>query len=192
MQVSISRGSDFLKQKFCGGSILYQPQNNLPLSSQKLVKKKFIVSVKWNLRHKQWLVLTVIPLMLILCRFKTFYEYSPEKFQNKTNGITPRRWLRQCNPSLSDAISEVRRRSATGSPQTVHTPGLYKPCQQCPAVLLLTFLNFVLQQIGEEWVVDLYKLQELVKYSKEEKFLKELIRVKQVRVTRVKEMRINW
>ena len=41
-------------------------------------------------------------------------------------------------------------------------------------------------------MVDLYKLQELVKYSKEEKFLKELIRVKQVRVTRVKEMRINW
>jgi len=40
-------------------------------------------------------------------RFKAFYEYTPEKFQNKTNGITPRRWLRQCNPTLSDVISEV-------------------------------------------------------------------------------------
>lgn len=38
--------------------------------------------------------------------FKDFFEMTPEKFQNKTNGITPRRWLRQCNPDLSDAISE--------------------------------------------------------------------------------------
>jgi starch phosphorylase len=36
--------------------------------------------------------------------FKDFYEYEPEKFQNKTNGITPRRWLLLCNPSLSDVI----------------------------------------------------------------------------------------
>lgn len=37
--------------------------------------------------------------------FKDFYELSPEKFQNKTNGITPRRWLLMCNPGLSDVIS---------------------------------------------------------------------------------------
>ena len=39
--------------------------------------------------------------------FKDFFEMDPEKFQNKTNGITPRRWLRLCNPGLSDAISDV-------------------------------------------------------------------------------------
>jgi starch phosphorylase len=38
--------------------------------------------------------------------FKDFYEMNPEKFQNKTNGITPRRWLLLCNPSLSDVIAE--------------------------------------------------------------------------------------
>ena len=38
--------------------------------------------------------------------FKNFYELWPEKFQNKTNGITPRRWLLMCNPVLSDLISE--------------------------------------------------------------------------------------
>jgi len=38
--------------------------------------------------------------------FKDFYEMFPKRFQNKTNGITPRRWLRLCNPSLADIISD--------------------------------------------------------------------------------------
>lgn len=38
--------------------------------------------------------------------FKDFYEYEPKKFQNKTNGITPRRWLLLCNPGLSEIICE--------------------------------------------------------------------------------------
>ena len=39
-------------------------------------------------------------------RFHDFYEMFPERFQNKTNGITPRRWLLLCNPGLSDIIAE--------------------------------------------------------------------------------------
>lgn len=38
---------------------------------------------------------------------KNWYELYPEKFQNKTNGITPRRWLRLCNPELSALITEL-------------------------------------------------------------------------------------
>jgi starch phosphorylase len=36
---------------------------------------------------------------------KDFYDLYPEKFNNKTNGITQRRWLKKCNPELSDLIT---------------------------------------------------------------------------------------
>lgn len=39
--------------------------------------------------------------------FKPFYQLAPGKFNNKTNGVTPRRWLNLCNPGLSDLLSEV-------------------------------------------------------------------------------------
>uniref|UniRef100_A0A4W6FQY2 Alpha-1,4 glucan phosphorylase n=1 Tax=Lates calcarifer TaxID=8187 RepID=A0A4W6FQY2_LATCA len=39
--------------------------------------------------------------------FRDFSELEPEKFQNKTNGITPRRWLLLCNPGLAELIAEV-------------------------------------------------------------------------------------
>lgn len=37
--------------------------------------------------------------------FKPFWEMDSEKFTNKTNGITPRRWLKMCNPLLSQLIT---------------------------------------------------------------------------------------
>ena len=38
--------------------------------------------------------------------FKDWYHVYPERFQNKTNGITPRRWIGLCNPELSSLITE--------------------------------------------------------------------------------------
>jgi starch phosphorylase len=35
---------------------------------------------------------------------KDFYDLTPEKFNNKTNGVTPRRWMVQSNPRLADLI----------------------------------------------------------------------------------------
>ncbi len=38
--------------------------------------------------------------------FKDFYDIYPERFNNKTNGITQRRWLKACNPKLSNLINK--------------------------------------------------------------------------------------
>ncbi|MDX2504651.1 MAG: glycogen/starch/alpha-glucan phosphorylase [Gammaproteobacteria bacterium] len=37
--------------------------------------------------------------------FHDFYQLWPDKFNNKTNGVTPRRWLAGCNPQLRELIS---------------------------------------------------------------------------------------
>lgn len=44
----------------------------------------------------------------LLCTglFKDFYELWPEKFNNKTNGVTPRRWIARSNPKMTELITE--------------------------------------------------------------------------------------
>ncbi len=39
--------------------------------------------------------------------FRDFFELWPEKFNNKTNGVTPRRWLSLCNPGLRELLYET-------------------------------------------------------------------------------------
>jgi len=39
--------------------------------------------------------------------FRDFYALWPYKFNNKTNGVTPRRWLAACNPELASLITET-------------------------------------------------------------------------------------
>jgi starch phosphorylase len=39
--------------------------------------------------------------------FRDWYELWPHKFNNKTNGVTPRRWLAMCNPGLREVLDET-------------------------------------------------------------------------------------
>jgi glycogen phosphorylase len=39
--------------------------------------------------------------------FRDFYELWPHKFNNKTNGVTPRRWIASCNPELAELITKT-------------------------------------------------------------------------------------
>lgn len=39
--------------------------------------------------------------------FNDFYKIWPQKFNNKTNGVTPRRWIRSANRSLAELITEA-------------------------------------------------------------------------------------
>ena len=45
--------------------------------------------------------------LLIEGLFRDFYELWPAKFNNKTNGVTPRRWLAMCNPGLRALLDET-------------------------------------------------------------------------------------
>lgn len=67
-------------------------QNELPFKREHVYK--YIFLLKMN--------------NILFFRFRDFSELEPEKFQNKTNGITPRRWLLLCNPGLADLIAEVK------------------------------------------------------------------------------------
>ncbi len=44
--------------------------------------------------------------LLVQGMFKHFNELWPDKFNNKTNGVTQRRWLAQCNPGLRSLLDE--------------------------------------------------------------------------------------
>ena len=45
--------------------------------------------------------------LLVEGLFRDFYELWPRKFNNKTNGVTPRRWLAMCNPGLRGLLNET-------------------------------------------------------------------------------------
>ena len=58
--------------------------------------------------------------------FKNFYEYTPEKFLNVTNGITHRRWLNQANPMLKELIEDLIGPSYVTNPEQLNKLKLYK------------------------------------------------------------------
>jgi len=71
--------------------------------------------------------------------FKEFYDIEPEKFNNKTNGVSHRRFMIQSNPGLCSLVCEA---------------------------------------IGDAWISDMSKIEELLKYKDDAAFLEKLAKIK--------------
>jgi len=81
--------------------------------------------------------------------FRDFYELWPEKFNNKTNGVTPRRWVAYANPAMSALIRE---------------------------------------KIGDGWVRDFSRIEELAHYAGDEAFQQRWYEVKQANKQRLADL----
>jgi len=94
--------------------------------------------------------------------FRDFYELWPEKFNNKTNGVTSRRWMVSSNPALSDLIT-----------RTIDKGWIS---------------NLVKQTSKEDWITDMSRLKELAPYADDAEFRAEWREIKQANKARLAEM----
>ncbi len=87
--------------------------------------------------------------------FADFAGHTPEKFNNKTNGVTPRRWLLKCNPALAQLITtnigdgwirnldQLRRLE-----KLVDEPAFLRAWQAVKLANKQRFAHYVAEQIG--------------------------------------------
>lgn len=79
-------------------------------------KIEYLAPISNNMVHMAWLacytsysINGVAALHTDILKKQTLFDWYnlyPERFSNKTNGVTPRRWLRMCNPELSALITK--------------------------------------------------------------------------------------
>jgi len=86
--------------------------------------------------------------------FNDFYQLWPNKFNNKTNGVTPRRWLAACNPELAELITKT---IGKGWVTDLSQLEKLKPHAERPAFRKKWF---ELQQSSKQRLID-YKTEEL-------------------------------
>ncbi|MFR6590340.1 MAG: glycogen/starch/alpha-glucan phosphorylase, partial [Gallintestinimicrobium sp.] len=96
-----------------GSSAVPIIKDNCPCCCKKASKVQIIddqnrvhmahMDIHWLLRKRRAAIHTEI---LKDTELHAFYEIYPEKFNNKTNGITFRRWLLSCNRELAALITE--------------------------------------------------------------------------------------
>lgn len=69
-----------------------------------------LVRMAWIACYASFSINGVAALHTEIIKADTLHDWHdiwPEKFNNKTNGVTPRRWLKQCNPKLADLLTEL-------------------------------------------------------------------------------------
>ncbi len=94
--------------------------------------------------------------------FHDFYELWPEKFNNKTNGVTSRRWMVSSNPALSDLITRTLSKGWIS--------------------------NLVKHTSKKDWITDMSLLKELAPHADNAAFRAEWRSIKQVNKARLAEM----
>jgi starch phosphorylase len=97
--------------------------------------------------------------------FRDFFELWPKKFNNKTNGVTPRRWMAWANPALSNLITHTLGSEGKG-----------------------WVSNIVGHAASEGWLIDMSKLQGLAKYADDASFRVKWRAIKQTNKVRLAEM----
>lgn len=106
LQIIYDINLQFLQQiekKFPGDRDLLRRVSIIEESEPKMVRMGYLAIVG---SHKVNGVAELHSELLRQTLFKDFVKiYGPDKFTNVTNGITPRRWLHQANPRLSELIA---------------------------------------------------------------------------------------
>jgi starch phosphorylase len=97
--------------------------------------------------------------------FRDFYELWPKKFNNKTNGVTPRRWMAWANPALSNLITHTLGSEGKG-----------------------WVSNLVGHAHSEGWLIDMSKLKGLAPYAEEASFRTKWRVIKQANKARLAEV----
>lgn len=97
--------------------------------------------------------------------FRDFYELWPKKFNNKTNGVTPRRWMAWANPALSNLITDTLGSGGKG-----------------------WVSNLVGHAPSEGWLIDMTKLRGLAPHADDAAFRVKWRAIKQANKTRLAEM----
>jgi starch phosphorylase len=97
--------------------------------------------------------------------FRDFFELWPKKFNNKTNGVTPRRWMAWANPAMSNLITHTLGSEGKG-----------------------WMSNLVGHAASEGWLIDMSKLKGLVNYADDQAFHVKWRAIKQNNKERLAEM----
>ena len=101
-----------INARFIQKAVAYFPMDDSAISKVSIIEE----SVPKNVRMANLAIIGshavngVAQLHTDLLKNQMFPEFNriyPEKFQNKTNGITPRRWLLSSNPKLADLITDA-------------------------------------------------------------------------------------
>ena len=95
---------DDVRKKFPGDEGLV---SRVSLIEEGAVRKVRMANLAIVGSHSTNGVAAIHSLLLRTTTVKDLAEIFPERFNNKTNGVTPRRWLRLCNAPLARTITEA-------------------------------------------------------------------------------------